>query len=54
MPSVLPRSSVKRDPVDGSHQATRRAEVGLQVGDLEQRAPLGRGLADSCRCVVRS
>ena len=41
MPSVLPRSSVKRHAVDGLDEAGVGAEVGLEVLDLEQRPGLG-------------
>ena len=35
-PSVVPRFSDQRDPVDGANPATRRQEVRLEVSDLQQ------------------
>ena len=40
MPSALPRSSEKRDAVDGAHQPALGAEVRLEIVDVEQHAVL--------------
>ena len=41
MPSALPRSSVERDAVDGTHQAARRLEVGAARLSSCSSGPVG-------------